>query len=155
MKVFIFTIIASVAWLNLARAEGPVDTATNIAHDTVDTAKNVGHSVAKGTKKAAKKVEDALTPDSDARPVNVTLSDDRIDMPETAEPGKTAFVVKNGGTESHGFEVKGNGTHRKFHTDVAPNETKVLHVDLKRGTYTASCPGDSHKHGADTKLKVK
>src|SRR5262249_6493907 len=105
MKIFVFSIIVVVAWLNVARAQGPAQRAADVAQDTVDTAKHVGHSVARGTKKAAKKVEDALTPDPDARQVNVTLTEDRIDLPASTKPGKTAFVVKNEGTQKHGFEV--------------------------------------------------
>ena len=127
-----------------------------MAQDTVDTAKNVGHSVVKGTKKAAKKVADALTPDPDARQLNVTLTDYHIDMPGSAEAGKTAFVVKNDGKRSHSFEVMGNGTDKKFLTDVAPGKTKVLHVDLSRGTYTMYCPVDGHRgKGMEQKLTVR
>src|SRR5438477_11529668 len=101
-KPFIFIIsIATAVSLNLARAEGPAEKAAEVAEDTVDTAKNVGHSVAKGTKKAARKVADALTPDPDARQFNVTLTEYHVDMPGSTEPGKTAFIVKNDGKRNH------------------------------------------------------
>ena len=151
--------IALATPIALLNAEGPaekaVDTASNVAKDTVDTAKNVGHSVAKGTKKAYHKVVDAVTPDPDAKQVNVILTDDRIDVAGDAEPGKTAFVVKNTGKEAHGFRVVGNGADRKFQADVAPDQTKVLHVNLKHGTYTVSCPGEHHHKTVETKLTVK
>jgi len=155
MKTLLLITIAIIASLTLVRAEGPAEKAADIAQDTVDTAKNVGHSVAKGTKKAYHKVVDAVTPDPDAKQVNVMLTDDRIDVAGDAEPGKTAFVVKNTGKQAHGFRVVGNGADRKFQADVAPDQTKVLHVNLKHGTYTVSCPGDDHHKAVETKLTVK
>jgi uncharacterized cupredoxin-like copper-binding protein len=156
-KIFIFISISAVAVsLNVVRAEGPAEKAGEVAQDTVDTAKNVGHSVVKGTKKAAQKVADALTPESDARVFNVTLTEYHIDMAGGTKPGKTAFVVKNEGKQKHSFEVVGNGTDDKFLTDVAPGQTKVLHVRLTRGTYRVYCPVDGHrKKGMETKLTVK
>jgi hypothetical protein len=156
MKLSLSTIIAVALSLGVLWAEeGPVDKATDVAADAVDTAKNVGKKVVKGTKKAVNKVVDAVTPDPDARRVDVTLSNDKIDMPTNLEPGKTAFVVKNTGNEKHNFVVRGkNGTH-KFMVDLQPNETKVLHVQLKRGSYTAYSPLDGHpKKGTETTLTV-
>jgi uncharacterized cupredoxin-like copper-binding protein len=86
----------------------------------------------------------------------VTVAEDRIDMPTSLESGKTAFIVKNDGKEKHNFEVKGDGTDRKFITDLTPKQTKVLHVNLKRGTYTVYCPvGDNQKKGMETSLTVR
>jgi uncharacterized cupredoxin-like copper-binding protein len=127
-----------------------------VAEDTAETAKNVGHSVAKGTKKAVNTVIDALTPDPDARQVDVTLSQNKIDMPTSLKPGKTAFIVKNAGKQEHNFEIKGDGTDQKFITDLTPKQTKVLHVRLKRGTYTVYCPvGDNQKKGMETSFTVR
>lgn len=156
MKLPLLTAIAVAVPLVLIQAEGPVQKAGEIAQDTVDTAKNVARSTARGTKKAANKVADALTPDSDARRVDVTLTEHHIDMPGSLKPGKTAFVVKNAGKRDHNFEVQGNGIDEKFMMDVSPNQTKVLHVKLERGTYNVSCPVDGHrKKGMDTKLTVR
>jgi uncharacterized cupredoxin-like copper-binding protein len=156
MKVSLLTIIAVALSLGVVWAEGPVEKAKDVAEDTAETAKDVGHKVVKGTKKVVNKVVDAVTPDPDARRVDVTLSDDKIDMPTSLETGKTAFVVKNVGNEKHNFVVRGkDGTH-KFMVDLQPNETKVLHVQLKRGTYTAYAPLDGHpKKGTETTLTVK
>src|SRR6266567_2005777 len=62
-----------------------------------------------------------------------------------------AETVKNVGNEKHNFVVRGkDGTH-KFMVDLQPNETKVLHVQLKRGTYSAYSPLDGHpKKGTET-----
>jgi uncharacterized cupredoxin-like copper-binding protein len=137
-------ILALVLSVGIGRVEGQIETAKHVAEDTVDTAGNVAHSVVKGTKKAVNTVVDALTPDPDARRVDVTLSDYKIDMPTTLKPGKTAFVVMNAGKHTHSFGVRGNGTDLKFATSVSTSKTKVLHVTLKRGTYTAYCPTDGH-----------
>ncbi|HEY4281786.1 MAG TPA: hypothetical protein VGM62_01895 [Chthoniobacterales bacterium] len=156
MKTLVVTVLALVISASLSQAEGPVQKAGEIADETVDTAKNVGHSVAKGTKKAVHKVEDALVPDSDARRVDVTVSDDHIDMPPALKTGKTAFVVNNTGKERHNFEVQGNGIDEKFVNDVAPHSTKVLHVHLQKGSYTAHCPaGGDHKKATETKFTVR
>jgi uncharacterized cupredoxin-like copper-binding protein len=156
MKTFFSIILAVTVSIGTVRAQGPVQKATDVAEDTAETAKNVGHSVAKGTKKAVNTVVDALTPDADARRVDVTLGEYKIDMPTSLKPGKTAFIVKNAGKQKHNFEVKGNGTDQKFLVDLTPKQTKVLHVNLKRGTYTVYCPmGDNQKKGMETSLTVR
>lgn len=156
MKTIFSIVLAVIVSIGTVRAQGPVQKATDVAEDTAETAKNVGHSVAKGTKKAVNTVVDALTPDADARRVNVTLGEYKIDMPTSLKPGKTAFIVKNAGKQKHNFEVKGNGTDQKFITDLTPEQTKVLHVRLKRGTYTVYCPvADNQKKGMETTLTVR
>ena len=88
---------------------------------------------------------DAVTPVSDAKKFNVNVTEDSIDMPKSVEPGKTAFVVKNSGKEKHNFEVRGQGIDKKFMLALAPDETKVLHVDLKTGRYKAMCLMTDHE----------
>src|SRR6266480_3734291 len=155
MKLPLSTIIAVALPLGVVWAEGPAEKAANVAEVAVETAKNVGHKVVKGTKEVVHKVVGAVTPDPDARRVDVTLSDDKIDMPTSVEPGKTEFVVKNAGNEKHNFLVRGqDGTH-KFTVDLQPNETKVLHVQMKRGTYTAYSPvNGNRKKGTETTVKI-
>src|SRR5438552_10059689 len=155
MKLSLSTIIAVALSVGVVWAEGPVEKAKDVAEDAAETAKDVGHKVVKGTKKVVNKVVDAVTPDPDARRVDVTLSDDKIDMPTSLETGKTAFVVKNTGTEKHNFVVHGNDGSHKFTADLQPNETKVLHFQLKRGTYTAYSSVDGNrKKGTETTLTV-
>lgn len=140
----------------MVQAQTAGEKASEAWDQTKQTAKEAGHTVVKTTKKAANAVADALTPEPDARKVNVTVTEYRIDMPAKLKPGKTAFIVKNDGKEKHNFEVKGNGTDQKFHIDLTPKQTKVLHVNLKRGTYTAYCPvGDNQKKGMETSLTVR
>jgi uncharacterized cupredoxin-like copper-binding protein len=156
MKTFFSVMFAVTVSTGTVRPEGPIHKAADVAEDTAETAKNVGHSVVKGTKKAVNTVVDALTPDPDARRVDVTLSEYKIDMPTKLKPGKTAFVVKNAGKKKHNFEIKGNGTDQKFISNLAPNQTKVLHVHLKRGTYDVTCPVDLHPmRGMTTKVTVR
>src|SRR5438477_11805530 len=133
-----------------------VDTARDVAHSTAQGAKRAAQTVAHGAKKAADTVADALTPDTDARRVDVTVNGDRIDMPTTLKPGKTAFVVKNAGDTAQNFEVEGTGVDRKFIAAPNPGQTKVLHVNLKRGSYTAYSPGrDENKKSAKMTLRVR
>ena len=139
-----------------ATAIAQVDTAENVVNSTVRGTEKAARTVAHGVKKAADTVEDAVTPDSDARRVDVTMTDDRIDMPAQLQPGKTAFVVKNAGRTTQNFEVEGRSVDRKFMTAPNPGETKVLHVILKRGTYTAYSPGkDENKRTATVTLRVR
>jgi len=133
-----------------------VDTAENVVHSTVRGTEKAARTVAHDVKKAADTVEDAVTPDSDARRVDVTVTDERIDMPAQLKPGKTAFVVKNAGKTTQNFEVEGRSVDRKFVTAPNPGETKVLHVILKRGTYTAYSPGkDENKRTPPVTLRVR
>jgi hypothetical protein len=140
----------------ISTAIAQVDTAENVVRSTVRGTKEAAETVAHGAKKAADKVADAVTPDTDARRVDVTMSDDRIDMPTELKPGKTAFVVKNAGKTTRNFEVRGGSVDRKFVTAPSPGETKVLHVHLKRGSYTASSPAtNKNKPTAEVSVKVQ
>ena len=154
MKTLLSLIIVAV--VAAATAIAQVDTARNVVNSTVRGTEKAAKTVAHGAAKAADTVEDALTPDPDARRVDVTVTDDRIDMPTQLEPGKTAFVVKNAGKSTQNFELKGRKVDRKFVTAPKPGQTKVLHVNLKRGTYTAYAPGkDENKQPAKVSLQVR
>ena len=140
----------------VSTAVAQVDTAENVVHSTVRGTEKAARTVAHGVTKAADTVEDALTPDSDARRVDVTITEDRIDMPTQLRPGKTAFVVKNAGKTTQNFEVEGRSVDRKFAAAPNPGETKVLHVNLKRGTYAAYSAGkDKNKRTAEVTLRVR
>ena len=146
-------IVAAVA---TATAIAQVDTAENVVNSTVRGTEQAARTVAHGVKKAADTVEDAFTPDSDARRVDVTMTDDRIDMPAQLKPGKTAFVVKNAGKTTQNFEVEGQSVDRTFAAAPNPGQTKVMQVILKRGTYTAYSPGkDESKRTAEVTLRVR
>ena len=140
----------------ISTAVAQVDTAENVVHSTVRGTEKAARTVAHGVKKAADTVEDAFTPDSDARRVDVTITEDRIDMPTQLRPGKTAFVVKNAGKTTQNFEVEGRSVDRKFVAAPNPGQTKVLHVYLKRGTYSVYSPGKTADKGTpNATLRVR
>jgi uncharacterized cupredoxin-like copper-binding protein len=117
--------------------------------------REAGKALMDSTKKTAEAVKDAVTP-ADARKVEVRLIDHKIEMPRQLAAGKTAFIVTNGGSAKHNFEIEGQGMEKKFLTNVGPNETKTLHVDLMPGSYKVYCPvGDHAEHGMKMELTVK
>jgi iron uptake system EfeUOB component EfeO/EfeM len=140
----------------ISTAVAQVDTAENVARSTVRGTEKAARTVAHGVKKAADTVEDAFTPDTDARRVDVTVTDDRIDIPTHLKPGKTAFVVKNAGKTAQNFEVEGQSVDRKFASAPNPGQTKVMQVTLKRGTYTVYSPGkEENKRTAEVTFRVR
>lgn len=110
--------------------------------------KEAGRALVDGTKKATKALVDAVTPDSDAKKIEVNIADSGIQMPAKVEAGKTAFVVKNIGKEKHNFRVQGEGVDEKFLLDVKPDDSKVMHVELKPGTYQITCPAQKKEGNA-------
>ena len=121
-----------------------------------ENAKEAGRAIADSTRKAAEKVTDAVTPDADARKIEVKLTEHQISMPKSIESGKTAFVVTNSGTEKHNFGIEGQGLDKKFMLNLGPNDTKTLNVDLKPGTYKVFCPvGDHAAEGMSLNITVK
>jgi len=154
MKTLLSIVIVAVVAAGTAIAQ--VDTARNVVNSTVRGTEKAAKTVAHGAAKAADTVEDAFTPDSDARRVDVTITEDRIDMPTQLRPGKTAFVVKNAGKTAQNFQVEGRSVDRKFVAAPNPGQTKVLHVVLKRGTYAVYSPGnDGNKRTAEVTLRVR
>jgi len=140
MKTILFTSIAIAAALSVAPAEDrrtlgekTADTLDKAKEKTIETGKFIGEK----TKNAAETVIDAVTPDSDARRIEVKITEHHINMPLSLEDGKTAFVVHNASPEKRNFEIQGEGIDKKFLSGLGPDETKVLHVNLKRGTYKA------------------
>jgi hypothetical protein len=133
------------------------DTAENVAKKTAEKTKEAAETVAHGAKKVVDKAADALTPDTDARRVEVTINGDNVDVSADLEPGKTAFVVKNEGKTTQNFEVTGGDIDRKFIAPPGPGETKVLHVTLHSGRkYTVySTNPDDGKRTKKMTLTVK
>lgn len=134
----------------------PVDTAANVVHSTVRGTKRAAETVANGTKRAVEKVTGAVTPDEDARRVDVNVSGDRVDMPTQLKAGKTAFVVRNSTRTAQNFEIRGANIDREFVSAPGPGETKVLHVTLHRGTYKVYSPeSNGHDESPVTTLHVR
>jgi len=78
------------------------------------------------------------TPDPDANKVNVNVTAESINVPNSIRSGKTAFVVKNTTSDKQNVEVHGRELDDKFVLILEPNETKVLQVDLRPGKYNAT-----------------
>ena len=158
MKTTLFATLALAGALSFASAEEK--TFGEKTADTLDKAaqktKEAGRAVADTTRKAVDSTVDAVTPDKDARKVDVTLTEHKINMPKSISAGKTAFVVTNNGKDKHNFEIEGQGLDKKFMLNIAPNDTKTLHVELKPGTYKVLCPvGDHATEGMKLDLIVK
>jgi len=133
-----------------------VDKTKELTQKAVEKTKEAGRAVVAETKKATEAVKDAVNPEADARKVDVTLSEHKIDMPMQIAAGKTAFVVRNVGKAEHNFEIAGEGLEKKFLASVDPDQTKTLNVDLKPGTYIVRCPMKGHEaKGMEMNLVVK
>ena len=162
MKTITFVALAIAAAISVGSAQEKKADRT-LGEKTADTlgkagekTKDAGRAVIDTTKKAANAVVDAITPDADARKVEVKLADHQIEMPKSLQAGKTAFVVHNAGKEKHNFQIEGEGIDKKFIAAVSPNDTKVLNVDLKPGTYKVYCPMKDHAgEGMKLNLTVK
>jgi uncharacterized cupredoxin-like copper-binding protein len=130
--------------------------------ETLEKAKDktveAGRAIAEDTKKAATTVKDAITGETDARKVEVTLTERHIEIASEIPSGKTAFIVRNNGNERQNFKIEGQGLDKEFMIAVAPNDTKTLNVDLKPGDYKVFVPASGHKEeakGNELTLKVK
>jgi len=138
---------------NLEKAK---DATVDAGRAAAEATKDAARAAADATKRAAETVKDAVTPDPDARKIDVRLVEHKIEMPMQIDSGKTAFVVTNAGATKHNFEISGQGLDKKFVLDLAGGETKTLHADLKPGTYKVSCPvGDHAEHGMQKELTVR
>ncbi|HEU0115427.1 MAG TPA: cupredoxin domain-containing protein, partial [Thermomicrobiales bacterium] len=89
-------------------------------------------------------------------PVDVSLSEFKIDMPDTLPAGTTTFNVTNNGTIVHSFEFQGQGIEKRLPHTLNPGESATLTLDLKPGKYEAYCPVDGHKGmGMDRAVTVQ
>ena len=121
-----------------------------------DTTVAAGRTVVNGTVNAADAVKDTVLPDKNARKIDVTLTEHRIEMPREVSAGKTAFVVRNDGKERQNFKIEGPGLDREFILPVGPQESKTLDVNLKPGEYKILVPGKESKFkGDELSLRVK
>ena len=98
----------------------------------------------------------ATAPYSAKGPVEVKLTEYKIEMPALIGTGATTFNVTNTGNETHGFEIEGNGIEREIKPMLKKGKSGSLRVDLKPGAYKVYCPVKGHKMlGMSLDLTVK
>jgi iron uptake system EfeUOB component EfeO/EfeM len=147
MRKLLYVIVSSALLSGTACAqnESASDKAGNAWDATKQKTKEAAHDVADASRNVAGAVVETVAPDKDAHRVKVDLTGDSLDMPRSVNSGKTAFVVKNSGTEKQNFEITGKGIDREFVFAISPKETKTLQVDLQPGHYKALCTVTDHK----------
>ena len=75
-----------------------------------------------------------------AQAVPVTLSEWKIEMGrDTVSAGTVKFNIKNEGSTTHGFYIKGEGAN-KGSREIAAGESASFSLPLKPGTYEVYCP---------------
>ena len=75
-----------------------------------------------------------------AQSIPVTLSEWKVKLGrDTVPAGKITFQVKNEGTMTHGFFVRGYGVQQGS-PDIPAGQSGSLSVTLKPGSYTVYCP---------------
>ena len=125
-----------------------------VSKAVVETTKETSAAVVKKTKETVKAIEHSIdTPDADARKVQVTITDEGVQMPRSLRAGKTAFIVANTGKQKHNFEIEGENLDKSFWFAIAPKDSKTMQVDLKPGTYEAHCSVDEHA-GKEARVKL-
>jgi len=89
--------------------------------------------------------------------VSVRLSEWKVELSQQAvAAGAVRFIVTNGGSIPHAFEVEGAGIEQETGT-IQPGASDTLTLTLKPGTYEVYCPvgEDSHKKlGMESHLRV-
>jgi uncharacterized cupredoxin-like copper-binding protein len=92
-----------------------------------------------------------------AQVINVTLSEWTVGLArDTVQAGPVTFKVKNAGTMTHGFYVRGDGVD-KGSREIEARQEGSLTVTLKPGTYEVFCPMADLSHrkaGMTRKLVV-
>jgi uncharacterized cupredoxin-like copper-binding protein len=116
-----------------------------------------GNALGQGESPGSADAETAATASNSAKgPVEVKLTEYKIEMPTLIGTGATTFNVTNTGNETHGFEIEGNGIEKALKPRLKKGENGSLLVDLKPGTYKVYCPVIGHKwHGMSLDLTVK
>jgi uncharacterized cupredoxin-like copper-binding protein len=161
-RLFYSALLATALSTGVALGDDNNKTLGEKTSETLEKAKDktveAGRAIAEDTKKAATTVKDAITGETGARKVEVTLTERHIEMTNEIPAGKTAFVVRNNGNERQNFKIEGEGLDKEFMIAVAPNDTKTLNVDLKPGDYKVFVPAPGYKEepkGRELSLKVK
>lgn len=88
-----------------------------------------------------------------AQAVPVTLSEWKVELGrDTVPAGSVTFRVKNNGSMSHAFHVKGEGVDKET-LPIAVRQTGSLTLTLKPGTYELFCPLSEQTHKMAGMLK--
>ncbi len=81
-----------------------------------------------------------------AQGIAVTLSEWKVGMAsDTVRAGSVTFSVKNTGSMTHAFSVKGEGVD-KGTREIPANQSATLTLTLKPGTYEVFCPMSEESH---------
>ncbi len=85
---------------------------------------------------------------ANAQAVAVTLSEWKVGLArDTVQTGSVTFRVKNSGTMTHGFYVRGDGVEQGSR-EIPAGQEAALTVTLKPGTYEVFCPMSDLSHKA-------
>jgi plastocyanin len=81
-----------------------------------------------------------------AQSVSVTLTEWKVGLAsDTLRAGSVSFEVKNTGSMTHAFYVRGNGVD-KGTREIPANQSATLTLTLKPGTYEVFCPMSEESH---------
>jgi len=81
-----------------------------------------------------------------AQSVSVTLTEWKVGLAsDTLRAGSVSFEVKNAGSMTHAFYVRGNGVD-KGTREIPANQSATLTLTLKPGTYEVFCPMSEESH---------
>lgn len=89
--------------------------------------------------------------------VSVTLSEWKVGFTsDTLRAGSVTFEVKNNGSMTHAFQIRGEGVD-KGTREIPARQSATLTLTLKPGTYEIFCPMSEESHkmaGMSRKLVV-
>lgn len=79
-------------------------------------------------------------------PVEVSVNDGVIEMPDSLTAGTVTLAVTNSSQQqAHGLVLTGPIEEKGLEGLIAPGQSDTLKVELEPGTYTAYCPVDGHR----------
>lgn len=87
------------------------------------------------------------------RVVQVHVTDQELQMPESLPTGATTFEVTNNGAHDHSFGITGPAGDKMLDKALKPGETATLDIVLDAGTYRVYCPVDE-SHGKPLQLAL-
>jgi hypothetical protein len=85
--------------------------------------------------------------------VQVNVTDQQLQMPESLPTGPTTFQVTNAGNHEHSFGIVGPAGDKTLDKTLKPGESATLDINLDAGTYRVYCPVDE-SHGKPLQLAL-